>query len=300
MLRGASWLCFSLAVLSAAAVVVSVSAQGRDNASSALERMVAAERAFAQRATVVGWKQAFIEYFADDAVAFAGNESAPAKEGLRQAPDPPRDLQLLWEPRWGDAAASGELGYLTGPSTNINPARNNGAPRYGNYASIWKRQTDGSYKVLIDVGVNLPSEPPFAPGFTRAPSSNRYTGTDTIDAARRALSAADAELDRLSATGQASGYQGRLAEGVRLHRFGVMPIVGITAATAWLRAQPPYTSGDSRFAEVAASRDLGYTWGTYTLAASANTQSEQGFYVRAWIRVADGSWAVALDVTQPQ
>ncbi|MEQ1760069.1 MAG: hypothetical protein ABL986_17265 [Vicinamibacterales bacterium] len=299
MLRGASWLGVSLAVTSALAVVVSVSAQGRDNPSP-LERMVAAERAFAQRATVVGWKQAFIEYFADDAVAFAGNETSPAKEGLRQAPDPPRDLQLLWEPRWGDAAASGDLGYLTGPSTNINPARNNGAPRYGNYASIWKRQADGSYKVLIDVGVNLPSEPPFAPGFTRAPGANRYTGGDTVDAARRALSAADAELDRLAVTSQATGYQGKLAEGVRLHRFAVMPVVGVTAATAWLKTQPAYTSGEARFADVAQSRDLGYTWGTYVLAAAGNSTPEKGFYVRAWTRAADGSWAVALDVTQPQ
>jgi len=99
---------------------------------------------------------------------------------------------------------------------------------------------------------------------------------------------------------QDAGYQGKLAEGVRLHRFAVMPVVGITAATAWLKTQPAYTAGEARFAEVAQSRDLGYTWGTYALAAAGNTQAEKGFYVRAWTRAADGSWAVALDVTQPQ
>ena len=33
----------------------------------ALQQMADAERAFAARATVVGWKQAFLEYFADSA-----------------------------------------------------------------------------------------------------------------------------------------------------------------------------------------------------------------------------------------
>ncbi len=271
--------------------------------STPLDALVASERAFAQRATVVGWKQAFLEYFADDAVAFGGGTTAPAKEGLRQAPDPPKDLQLLWEPRLGDVAASGELGYLTGPSTTINPARDNGAPRHGNYTSIWKRQPDGTYKVVIDVGVNLPAEAPFAPGFNQAASSSRYTGGDTVEAATRSLAIVDAELNRNAITGingQATGYQGKLAEGVRLHRFGIMPVVGVIAASAWLRTQPVYAAGENRFAEVAASRDLGYTWGTYALAPVGNSQGEKGFYVRMWTRGADGAWAVALDVHQPQ
>jgi len=297
MHKVAYWLGSSLAAASAMAVVIS--AQGRETPRP-LEAMVATERAFAQRATVVGWKQAFLDYFADDAIAFEGNGTVPAKEGLRAAPDPPKDLQLLWEPRWGDAAASGELGYLTGPSTNINPARNNGAPRYGNYASIWKRQGDGSYKVIIDVGVNLPAEPPFAPGFTRAPSTGRYAARDTVAAATRTLTAADAELNRKAVMGQAFGYKDKLAEGVRFHRFGIMPVVGVAAATAWLRTQPAYTAGESRFAEVAVSRDLGYTWGTYTTAAAGNAQVEKGFYVRAWTRRTDGAWTIALDVVQPQ
>jgi ketosteroid isomerase-like protein len=294
MHKVACWLGCGLVVMS-----VTAFAQTGDSA-SALEAMVSTERAFADRAKAVGWKQAFLEYFADDALAFAGDTTEPAKVGLREAPDPPKDLQLLWEPRFGDAAASGELGYLTGPSTTINPARNNGAPRYGNYASIWKRQTDGTYKVIIDVGVNVPSAPPFAPGFTRAPSAGRYTGLDTVEAATRSLAAADADLDRLARRAQAAGYAGRLADGVRLHRPGLMPVVGMAAASAWLAEQPPYTGGESRFSQVANSRDLGYTWGTYEVGARGNTQAEKGFYVRVWARSADGTWSVALDVLQPQ
>jgi hypothetical protein len=197
----------------------------------ALAAMADTERAFAKRATEVGWKQAFIEYFADDAIGFAGEEAVRAKDQLRQAPDPPRDLQLLWEPRYGDVAASGELGWLTGPSTTINPARNNGAPRYGNYASIWKRQPDGRYRVLIDVGVNLPAEATFAPGFTRAPAGNRYQGNDTVAAATDALRAADARLNTMAQRSQAAAFGEVLADGARLHRNAVPPLTTPAAAS---------------------------------------------------------------------
>lgn len=64
-------------------------------------QMVDAEWAFAARARVVGWKQAFLEYFADDAVGFDGTQSGPAKDQIRKQPDPPKDVQLLWEPDTG-------------------------------------------------------------------------------------------------------------------------------------------------------------------------------------------------------
>jgi ketosteroid isomerase-like protein len=266
----------------------------------ALAAMADTERAFAKRATDVGWKQAFLEYFADDAIGFAGTEAVRARDQLRQAPDPPRDLQLLWEPRYGDVAASGELGWLTGPSTTINPARNNGAPRYGNYASIWKRQPDGRYRVLIDVGVNLPAEATFAPGFTRAPAADRYEGNDTAAAATDALRAADARLNTMAHRSQAAAFGEALAEGARLHRNAVAPLTTPGAVRQWLTPQPPWTAGETKGAETAASRDLGYTYGTYETGEHATARPEKGFYARVWVRQRDGAWKLALDVLQPQ
>src|SRR5687767_2510967 len=123
---------------------------------SALTRMIEAERAFAARALVVGWKQAFLEYFDDEAIGFDSGRAGPAKEQLRGAPDPPKDQQLIWEPRYGDVAGSGELGYLTGPVRNILPSRNNGQPRHSTYFSVWKRQRNGTYRVILDVGTPTP------------------------------------------------------------------------------------------------------------------------------------------------
>jgi ketosteroid isomerase-like protein len=245
--------------------------------------MADTERAFAARAKVVGWKQSFLEFFADDAVGFDGG-AGPAKDQIRKNPDPPSDFQLLWEPRFGDIAASGELGWLTGPSTSINPAR---PTRYGAYASVWKRQADGTFKVIIDVGITSPGPITFAPGLTRASRTDRYTGEDTVQQATQALALADAAVNA-NAIAQPEGLLSVLAIDGRLHRNGWDPFIGRAGAEIGANKDPE-VSRTSRFAEVATSRDLGHTWGT----------AGAGYYTRVWTRTRSGAWRIALDVLLP-
>jgi ketosteroid isomerase-like protein len=269
----------------------------------ALEAMADTERDFAKRAMVVGWKEAFLEFFSDSAVGYDGEAVGPAKEQLRASPDPPKDHQLLWEPRYGDVARSGELGYLTGPSRNILPSRNNGQPRHGVYASIWKRERDGSFRVVIDVGINTPRAATFAEGLTRAPAANRFTG-DLSDRTPP-LATADSILNSDLRTGAVRAYRGRLAPGVRFHRPLTMPVVGEAAVLRFLANQPRFDQADSRFAESAQSGDLGYTWGTWSrrlppargrAGAGGPARQERGFYTRVWTRDRSGQWKVILDV----
>jgi ketosteroid isomerase-like protein len=293
----------------AIAVLVAVwraGAQAPEPLPEALTQMVEAERAFAARALVIGWKDAFLEYFAPNAVGFADGQPGSAREQIAKSPDPPKDLQLIWEPRYGDVAASGELGYLTGPVRNVRASREGGKPRFSNYASVWKRQKDGSFKVVVDVGINTPSAVPFPAGFARAPHKTRFTGD--YDDSTPPLGTADELLNSALKTSQLRAYRPHLGEGVRFHRQNQMPIVGVQAATKWLASQRAVSSADARFAEVARSGDLGYTWGTFTIAprtvtAGGRGQSQTvnvqaGFYVRVWVRERNGAWKVALDVLQ--
>jgi ketosteroid isomerase-like protein len=263
--------------------------------SDLLDDMVRTEQRFAARALVVGWKQAFLEYFADTASGFDGDQVVPAKELFRKIPDPPKDVRLIWEPRSGDIALSGDLGYLTGPVRRINPAVNGGQPQHSIYASVWKRQADGSFRVVMDMGLPTPAAVMFPPGFTRAPQTPRYSRRTTVEAAVKSLRDTDAALTNALRRGQSDAYRGHLAEGARLHRRDAMPIVGEHAIVAWLTGQPPYAAGETRFADTSMAGDLGYTYGTY---AFEGTQPSHGFYVRVWSRGRDGVWRVALDVLQ--
>ena len=283
-------------VAGAALIALPCSSAGQEELPYALTQMIETERAFAARALIVGWKQAFLEYFAEASVGFAAGQAGLAREQIAANPDPPKDHQLLWEPRYGDAAASGEIGYLTGPSRNILPSRNGGRPRHGVYASVWKRQRDGLFRVVIDPGTDTPSAAPFPTGFTRAPSANRFTGD--YDDTTPPLAAADGLLNSALRTGQAAAYRGRLAPGARFHRPNLLPLAGEQAISRWLGSQAAYSSADSRYAESARSGDLGYTWGTYTV-GPVRTPTQRGHYVRVWVRERNGQWKVALDVVQP-
>jgi hypothetical protein len=301
--------------LAGSASVVAQRTASTDALPPALEAMVDTERAFAKRALEVGWKEAFLEYFSESAVGYNGEEIGSAKEQIRGNPDPPKDLQLLWEPRYGDVARSGELGYLTGPSRNILPSRNNGQPRHGAYASVWKRERDGTFRVVMDVGTTTPRAPAFPDTFTRAPSANRFTGD--LNDRTPPLGTADSVLNSDLRTGAARAYRGRLAPGVRFHRPLTMPVLGEAAVLRYLATQPRYDQVDSRFAESAQSGDLGYTWGTWNrrlpparggragtapgtgagIGAGINKERfESGIYTRVWVRERSGQWKVVLDV----
>jgi ketosteroid isomerase-like protein len=282
-----------------AAIVCATATFGQPFAqgNAALTDMMRTEQRFAARALVVGWKQAFLEYFADNAVAFNGDQTEPAKAQFRRQPDPPKDRRLMWEPRYGDIATSGDIGYLTGPVRRLVPGQNNGQPFHSIYASVWKRQPDGSFKVIMDMGVPTPGPVMFADGFTAARRTDIWTGTATSDAANKSLRDTDAALTNAARGGQTDAYRGHLAPDVRFHRPEVMPIVGPDAVLMWLAGQPGYASGEARYAETSMAGDLGYTYGTYTLKGD---KGPDGFYVRVWTRGRDSVWRVALDVLQPQ
>jgi ketosteroid isomerase-like protein len=271
--------------------------QARADIPDALTQMIDTERAFAARALVIGWKNAFLEFFANDAVGFDDGQAGPARDQVRANPDPPAGLRLIWEPRYGDVAASGELGYLTGPVQNILPSRDKGRPRHSLYASIWKRQRDGSFKVVLDVGVPTPGPVTFAAGFTRAAIANRFTGD--YDDNTPPLGTADSVLNSALRTNPATAYRGRLAPNARFHRRNVLPVVGERNAERWLASQRPYALIDTRYSEAARSGDLGYTWGTYAV-GPAQKRIEEGFYARAWVRERNGQWTIAMDILQPQ
>src|SRR5437773_1366116 len=80
-----------------------------------LQRLVEAERQFAHAATQKGIRDSFLEFFASDAIALTP-EPRSAVERLRGRPSQPfSEAELTWEPRAGDVARSGEIGWLTGP-----------------------------------------------------------------------------------------------------------------------------------------------------------------------------------------
>jgi ketosteroid isomerase-like protein len=251
--------------------------------------MVETERAFAAAARVKGIRDAFLEFFTDDAMFEPGE--GLAKDQLRkQKPEPFSVRELVWEPRTGDVAASGELGWLTGPGTFINHAAADASPRYSNYLSIWRRQPDGRWRVFIDLGTRLNAPATFAPGFTRFTFPQPYTGKETKTAATTGVIAADRALNaRIAADGAATAYARVLAPGARVHRQGAGALSN-RAALDWFAKEAKGMTATTTTGESAESADLGYTYGKYQLSGQKPAP-----YLRIWSREADGTWRIVVD-----
>ena len=86
--------------------------------------MAATEREFAKAATVKGLARRLSRILCRRRPP-SRSRRRRAKEGLLKQPSTPfSEFELVWEPRTGDVSASGDLGWLTGPSTSINHKAN--------------------------------------------------------------------------------------------------------------------------------------------------------------------------------
>jgi ketosteroid isomerase-like protein len=284
-------------VVTGALLLVTLPVAPVEPVSPQLQALVDTERAFAQTAKVKGLRDSFLEYFSADSIALVPAPES-AVERLRAQPSVPfSELEIVWEPRLGDIAASNDIGWLTGPSTITNHSAAQPVPRYGNYLSVWRREPDGRWRVYIDVGAPVPELPAFRPGFTRMPFGDRYAGGEGKEAATRALAKADGLLnERIAAIGAAKAYTERMTSESRLHRPGLPTAVGPAAISARASGVAGSMSATFAAAEAARSGDVGFSYGTYDLKGSP---SEQGAYVRIWTRDASGAWFVVVDVAQP-
>ena len=65
---------------------------------------------------------------------------------------------LLWTPVKAEVARSGELGWTWGKYVVV--VRNDDGTEtkmFGKYLNIWRKQTDGKWKVVVDMGNSSPS-----------------------------------------------------------------------------------------------------------------------------------------------
>ncbi|MGE5233874.1 MAG: YybH family protein [Acidobacteriota bacterium] len=127
--------------------------------------LLAADRAF-EAATVARGAAGWGSFFAAEGIAVPpsgplpkGGPAAAEAEMKGLFADP--KAALRWQPEQAVLAKSGELGYTIG-SYELHATGPGGNPvtRKGRYLTVWRRQADGSWKVLADIGNVAPPPPP--------------------------------------------------------------------------------------------------------------------------------------------
>lgn len=109
-----------------------------------------------QERRLEGW----MEYMADDVVLDRGGRAAVGKEAVRKELTPqwsdPR-FKLTWKPDDGHVFESGDFGFSWGHWQLEAPAKDGSLQRRtGQYLTVWRKQKDGSWKVIWDGGAASP------------------------------------------------------------------------------------------------------------------------------------------------
>jgi len=118
------------------------------------QEIIQAERDFARMVKEQGMQAGF-SFFADsNAVIRRGNETLiKGKKEIEENYGNPRykDVVLEWEADFVDVAASGDLGYTYGLYTfEAKDSTGNPIKTTGTFHTVWKRQSDGSWKYVWD------------------------------------------------------------------------------------------------------------------------------------------------------
>ena len=256
-----------------------------------MQEVAKAERDFAHMSVAEGARPAFFAYFAENGLSF-GPQPAPMRELFGPAPPAgtPRKNVLDWYPTWTDASGSGDFAFSTGPSTTSDKATGK-ALRWGNFSSVWRKQTDGSWKVVLDIGIQH-AEPPSIEKW--------HAGRRTGFAAKDLDSSAELEklkaFDHLFAEGASltDAYRKVLTDESRLLRQGAFPVIGKTPIMDHLsKSGQKNAAFEPTGGDISSSSDLAYTYGSFT----AQPGDVKGYYAHYWKRAKNGDWKLVIDVT---
>jgi ketosteroid isomerase-like protein len=225
-----------------------------------LSELVQAEISFAKISGEQGIRDAFLAFLAERSLVFRPMPVDGRKTYEQSAGD---EGSLSWFPVIADISRTGDLGYTTGPYEYR--GKNAGDPtRHGNYASVWRRQPDGAWKVILDCGTPNPA-PPARPAPWQPPSVLEPVFSPAglrLDPAvqRKKLQDTDLAFATMSwERGASLAYQNALSSSARLLRPGMLPISGKQAiVTAMARRKPIWTWRPAD-AGTSSGGDLGYT-----------------------------------------
>ena len=283
-------------------LVISPIALAQQSNPSALKEMVETEQAFSKTAEVKNTRDAFMEFIADDGLLFRPT-AVNGKKWMNEHPVPASDKHplLAWQPVFAQMAIAGDLGFTTGPWEFKADFKDATPAGYGHFVTLWKKQPDGRWRFVVDLGISHPeSGGPLNIWTPESLTSKREFKPVDVEKEKSFLMLRDGRYaGDVAKLGLKRAFQIYAGKDARLYVPDHLPYIGLDAALTNLEQSSP-TVGVSYHpvsGDVSRSGDLGYTHGTYEKKDSDKI-IEHGNYLRIWQKQGD-AWRIVLDVTNP-
>ena len=162
MILGSSMLVGFCCVAAAAQQPQAAASAPVARTSKAAESLLNADRALAAESHAIGFKAAYAKAMAPDARKLdGGQQPAIGRDSiLALIARYPADLSIEWTPEEAVVAESGELGFTWGRYVaSVHGSDGKLVVEYGKYLDVWKRQSDGAWRWIADIGNGNPPPP---------------------------------------------------------------------------------------------------------------------------------------------
>jgi len=265
------------------------------DSSSALFSMREAERNFARLSVMIGRNASFTENFADESAIFTGRWITNGKQYSKEGKSSP--IVLKWEPEFMDISASRDFGISTGP-WEVQEYRPNTPPlSTGYFLTVWKRQPDGVWKVILDGGSTTPAPKNPQHIFIFPQGADKVVIDPLIinvDLLRKELSEREKQiLIEWGKNPTPSTYASFLESGARIQLNGHLPTTNTDTINVLISRLNKSMIWKREGAGAATSGDMGFTYG---LLETPGKSKLSGHYIRIWKKETGANWKIALEM----
>ena len=242
---------------------------------AAVASLVQAERDFAATVKAEGIRAGFLSVLHPDGILF---NPTPTNGLARYEAAGESGALLTWEPRYAELASSLDLGYTTGPWEYFTSDTAAEAVAFGDYFSIWKRDSAGVWKLVLDLGVSRSAPEPMHELKTKVlPAID--SGPSLTEKELRAVDSTFAEHSGREAK---AAYAASAVSDARILRDGSPRVVGSAAIVA---ADLPSRFSFPESSVISKDGNIGYVYGRaegMLAGPSGEEVAGQGGYVRIW------------------
>lgn len=267
------------------------------DSTSALFRLCEAERNFAKQSAMFGKKTAFINNFNEESVFFDGKWVTNGLQKQKESKEHP--FILKWEPEFIDISKSQDFGISTGPWESQEYRPYTEPTNQGYYLSVWQKQSDGIWKVILDVGILTPRHKNHKHSIRFPKGADlEVENFEKIDKAQseKELIAKEKELfTTWSKKHSHIDYLSFFSKDAMKQLGGYLPTRNMDTIKAQLKNMDKTLIWKTNGSGAAPSGDIGFTYGIYEKEDSPD--KTKGYFVRIWKREPEMDWRISIELS---
>ncbi|GAA4320460.1 hypothetical protein GCM10023149_19740 [Mucilaginibacter gynuensis] len=201
---------------------------------------------------------------------------------------------LKSEPKFARISANGDLGFTAGPYTYQNGKKEEDKV-YGEYVSVWRADTEGKLKLLLNLGIQHPEpEKEVTIDFKEPDSAKVIAASKDPFNGKKIIIDTDKSFNAALTRSTVGSYKEFLSPEGRYYFPGFEPMTGTDRIMRFVANEAISITAETTNAGRSTSNDLAYSYGKARIKKGNIVSSFN--YVRIWEIDKDFKWNILLEI----